>query len=351
MQKALAAGDRERLKLVTIIDILDQVIDRSPQQALQVLDVAEERARRLNEPCWLLFYQQLRAELHLFYLVDMKAGLDVAARALVEARKPEYQHCPTISGVMSALINAYVYIDPIGYYQHIIDAIDLIENTMQPDPIQYLELELKRALIEAAGGNIPHARKVAFACLAAVPNDGILLLDAYTALCEVMRMGRDYETGLRYAQLGTEKSGNGPRRNVRRIMSQFWGYHALFAHHTGDAHTADHYYKLALRADQLLQVEPFYTVSALLADYRTACADYVSARQLLAKTIAGTQAAGSLYAECVARAKHCRVLGLLGELTTADVQAARDATKHLIAPQRVLAYLDHLEAGDYKEWT
>ncbi len=350
IQRAQENGDRERLRLVTLVDIMDSVLDRSPSQALQILDECDRLAKALDEPCWMLFYRQLRAEVHTFFHVDMRTGLDVAARAVVEARKPEYRECPTRAGLMSTLINAYVYIDPVGYHQQIIDTIDLIENEMQPDALLRVELEMKRAVVEAAYGNVQHALQLAYECLAASPHNGVLRLDAYTALCEVLRISKDFSTGLHYAELGVEAALKHERHNIKRVLSQFWAYYTLCAYQTGDAQTAETYYKKASNSANLLNIEPFYTVPALLADYQTARGDYAKADGHFQEAIAGTDAAGSVYASCIARAKRCRVLGLSGQLTEAALQNAREHTENLVAPQRLQRYLDRLAAGDYAEW-
>ena len=121
--QARANGDALRLRLVQIVYEADLHRETDPDRMLGLIEEGRALARRLAEPWWALFYDDRRAGALMKYKGDAVAGLELAVRNALEARKPLYQQFPWRFRVHDHLIVGYLNTDPAGYAAQIREAL------------------------------------------------------------------------------------------------------------------------------------------------------------------------------------------------------------------------------------
>src|SRR5271166_6017322 len=92
--EAHARGDLQRLRLVRLVYEADLHRETNPDRMLALIDEGRRLARELKEPWWTLFYDDRRAGALMKYKGDAQAGLELAVRNALEARKPQYENFP-----------------------------------------------------------------------------------------------------------------------------------------------------------------------------------------------------------------------------------------------------------------
>src|SRR5205807_9074648 len=85
----------------------------------------------------------------LYYLRDCRHVLEPAVQNALEARKPLYDEFPQRISIQSDLIASYLFIDPLGYVDLILQALEYVESQIRPEwesYYRYLFLEHRRTL-------------------------------------------------------------------------------------------------------------------------------------------------------------------------------------------------------------
>ncbi|HEX9998583.1 MAG TPA: hypothetical protein VGB45_15695 [Abditibacterium sp.] len=116
-------GDFERLRLVEILEEAQSYPNEDPDARLALYQTGRELAAQLIEPWWVVVFEYWKSETLLYYKADPEGALQIAAKMVVETRKPIYAAQPERVGLSLNFIAAYSKIDPIGYEKPIRDAI------------------------------------------------------------------------------------------------------------------------------------------------------------------------------------------------------------------------------------
>ena len=131
--QARAAGDNRRLRLVELVFEADQHRETSPDQMLSLIEEGRQLARQLGESWWALFFDDRRAGALMKYKGDAIAGLELAVRNALEARKPLYEQFPWRFRIHDHLVVGYLHTDPVGYADEIRQVLDWLATQVQPE--------------------------------------------------------------------------------------------------------------------------------------------------------------------------------------------------------------------------
>ena len=114
-----ATGDSERLALTDVYQEAWQLQETDTEQSLALFTRGRNEARRLNEPWWVLFFENLRLETLVGYIEDFARALPLVVELMVQFNAPggrthEFRHW-----VLRNILHTYISIDAFGYRSEI----------------------------------------------------------------------------------------------------------------------------------------------------------------------------------------------------------------------------------------
>lgn len=342
---AKQAGDKPRQELAALPRRAWAVYETDTRQAEVLLREARALADQLGEPCWQLYTDTMLIDLYLGYRGDVSAGLSMAVRTAVEARKPAYKGCPMLGRVYWLLTSAYSQIDPVGYAAKIFEALDYAESKVALDVDSWQLFMFQRAYVLIMQERLDEAFQAAQSYMERVEHMPAGFQNACTAagcrlLCLIGFQCSDWLELARYAEQGALAAQRAP--NTKRHSAEFALWQAVCARKMGDETAARRQYTVAV-ADmgKLDNLSSEYYYQALCA-YLEAGGNYENALHVRGRELDGMIASGSVYRECQCRLERCRLLVLLGLPNAAERAAARAAAQKLIDPAAFLQKLERV---------
>ncbi len=317
------------------------------ERALALFNEGAELARRLQEPCWELFFDYWAAETYIFYLTDYKNGLDRAVKTAARAHKDAYLPCPVRARVYYTLVYAYFLIDSLGYEDKIREMLAYMQREIPLDTdtlqrMQYIKAGLAFALedydtceqeiqvymdmsigndhresggynmlrrIAYARGDIKLAFSFAFQFEQRSRYSRLQNSVSHSLLCQgayAQMLGQPE----RAAQLIAQGKAHHERYGLKRMSTYF--DHLCLYHELLEEHEES----LRLRKEQLAEATEIDSI------------DYLSYVHL----------------------QYLRLRGRMGLELTEALQAARACTDKLLKPQQFLDKLKRIEDGDYRQY-
>ncbi|HKZ69171.1 MAG TPA: hypothetical protein VJ020_03770, partial [Anaerolineales bacterium] len=272
---------------------------------------------------------------------DCETALELATRATVEARKPQYNQLPQRICLHEDLIGAYLYSDPAGYAAQLREALDYMEREIGPDYECRLCLKSKQASFAFCLDRIDEAFDLAQNFLAMSQQSAHHTASALTHLCEIAYRRQDFKSLSEWAAAGevaAHKSG------AKRPFVEFLAWQAAAARRKGDDKQAAIFYQSAVaQASQLGAILDTAYYDALI-DYHESAGELEPALRLRERELNGLIGKGQTYAECQCRLKRLRLMARLGKPFTGELADAREAASRLRNPAPVLEQLDQIDA-------
>jgi hypothetical protein len=340
-RRAYASKDSERIRLVNLTTMAEQVADDDPDRALGLLAEGRELAARLGEPWWVLYIDHWRTQHLLYRKQDYNAAREVVVPAVVEARKEQYERLPQRICLHEDLIRVYLGADPAGHAAQIAAALDYMVGQITPD------LECRRChqamLISFAieSGRLDQAADAALRYLEISQHYDHHLAHAYASLCEVAYLRGDWPGLYGWAESGEPVAKRDGQRDTR---AELLAWQALAAAQLGDQQSARRLYRSATSvAARASTVFDHWYYDALCA-YQSLEGSYERALELRRRQLATLIDKGRTIDEFRCRLELCRLLSLLGQPLAADVAAARAVAGRLIDPAPALEQLERLES-------
>lgn len=334
----------ERVRLPDCFSQARKYMEKAPQQSLALLDQGRLLAEKLTEPFWVLFFDYWRCEMYTFYIEDLRAGMDLAVRVAVEARKPLYKQCPVLPRVYRILLDSYVLSDPIGYEDKIRETIAYMQNEIMLDYDTHCLLETRIARLADALEDRDELKAATLRYLALSEHNGFQKSSAYLDLCYISYREGDLEATLDYA---FEAETWARRFNRKRRISSALSWQALVARKRGDEETAERLFRQALAQAEELGVPPSYYEP--LCEFHEAGGQADNALKLRDRQINELAGKGYNHDECELRLKRCRLLGRMGLPLDDEIAEARKAGDRLLKPARFLAKLNRVLQGNFSE--
>lgn len=344
-EDAIANGDEDRAQMVFLLRQVVQLISFNTERALGYLDELDDVLRRVDEPCWVLLSANLRWEL-LMMRNDFSAMLDVSAKATVEARKPRYDSCEERIDTHVSLATSYMYLDPLGYREKILDVLVYLLKQNLPNHI-LVDVYTRWSFVETINENYDEAERYANLAMDSVDeeNDRSALISCYTAWCGLELQRKNFARVIDYGARGMDLT---LASHFQPYFFQFQAWSVLAYQKNGDDAHARLLYVLSLQKMKQPGLDVPYVVPALLSVYCVEINDLEQALDFARQSL--TLSGRSPYALAFAHVVLCYVLGVRDELQAQHLNEARDVINRLIAPQKLLDKIERVRQGDYTIW-
>jgi hypothetical protein len=137
---ALRTGDEKRQELGRIFDLFASNQRPNPEKAIAYIQTGQRLSIEREQPYWELLFD------YWFYTCSARAVGDVDAitRLFIKANNTIYRDCPIIGRIYTALIEAYVWEDPISYAKDAREAIDYTVNKVPLSEESYLRIMVSK---------------------------------------------------------------------------------------------------------------------------------------------------------------------------------------------------------------
>jgi hypothetical protein len=342
---ARARGDEERLRLVALIYEADQHRETNPDRMLVLLDEGRHLARRLGEGWWTLFYDDRRAGALMKYKGDAQAGLELAVRNALEARKPVYESFPWRFRIHDHLIVGYLNTDPMGYATEIREALTYLERDVPVEGSpKYLVLARRRWL---AGELSEHdeAEQLAHRALAMAASDHDQAtarshaVFCFSHLCEIAYRRQDWQGLEEQAVVGEQLA-----RQMGHLLelAEFLMWQALIARRACDPMLSTRLSQQAKRRVAQLGMPPDHIWFDALCAYHNEGGELAEELAARDAELALLRNKGRWAAESRCRMERCRLRARLGLPVAEELAAARAVIARLRKPEPVLEELEQI---------
>jgi hypothetical protein len=338
-------GDEARLRMATVHHEAYDLREIDPHRALALYEEGHRLARTFKEPWWTLFYDHWRATALLFFLRDFSGVLDLAVRATLEARKPQYQQFPFRFSVQRNLISAYLGIDPAGYAGVVSEALAYLEGEISREGEDKYLLQGSKAEYAFERGDWETARRMCEQSLAwaAVEDDRGMAEHTsvfdYSMLCEVEWKVGDWTALAEHADVG---EGLARRVGHTLELSEFLLWQALLARRAGDEARARRLCRRATGRVSRMRMPPDVFYHDALCAYYEANGDLERSLQARDEELALLRNKGRIAYEARVHVHRCRLLARLERLSGDEVTVARAAADRLRDPAPYHAELEEI---------
>jgi tetratricopeptide (TPR) repeat protein len=321
-----------------------QILETETDRALAFFQQARETATQINAPCYAIFFWLWCCETYIHYYADLDQALDIATKIVVEARKPQYQNCPSLCWAYRSLADVYSIVDPVGYADKIRETLDFIEANIPIDFDTYCLLEYRRAIVSFALDDPSKAREFALSYLGRCESSNFRKVDAYILLCRFSYALGDFDATQQYAIL-TEQHAN--RRNRINSLVEAWAWRALIAQKKGQLDIARQFYRKASAKFAEYDFQLWLTYGTIMSDYYVLSEQPAKAIDMARRTLSATKGSGRRLETCKCHLQLCLTLARLEMPYGVELADARAAATMLIDPSTYLQKLDRIQHGDF----
>ncbi len=335
-------NDNDRIRLATIFDEAYKSWETDPDHAFALIMEGRDLAKMLSEEWWVLFYEHWRLQWLLYCKPDYREILDLAVKAALEARKPQYADLPQRICLQEDLIAAYLEIDPVGYAEKIEQALDYVDKEIVPGTQCQLCVANRRTTFELDKGNLKAARDCGLQAVSFAESNFFShhAAGAYSSLCNIAYLEEDFDSLAEWAEAGEELSRHAERKS---LIAEFLLWKALLARRSGEDDQAGRLHRQATTRISRLLKPPEESYLDVLAYYHEMGGRLGHALRVREKELEQIQGKGMVAYECQVHIKKCRLLKQLGRLQPEDLREARHRAKMLKKPQRYLDEIDLIE--------
>ncbi|MBX9678600.1 MAG: hypothetical protein K2X38_07530 [Gemmataceae bacterium] len=337
-QRARAEGDVERAALLDDFQSALETKDTDPDRTLSLLEQSRAKAKVLDEPKWMLFFDHWILQTQLFFRRDYRNLLDHAVKASMEACKSVHRDLPQRVCIHEDLIHAYVGIDPVGYADRIAKALDFMKGEAHPHAeCQHCILGC-RASFESEMGRFDASREIGEEKLRKALDEGSdhHSANAYSHLADLAVKRQDWEAAL---ELAKQMESRAQRSDRDAVQSQALVYQALALRKLGREEEALVRYGRAVARIKRLAI-PSNEIYATIAHFYESAGDDAKALRFREKQFKVHGNRGRLLHDFRNLKERCRLLARLGRLQESDVAEARAAAAKLRHAEKYLAELD-----------
>jgi hypothetical protein len=343
--EARAQGDEERLRLVELVFEADQHRERNPDRMLALIDEGRHLARQLGEGWWTLFYDDRRAGALMKYKGDAQAGLELAVRNALEARKPAYESFPWRFRIHDHLIVGYLNTDPVGYATEIREALAYLERDIPAEGSPKYLLLARRRWLAGELGEHDEAELLARRALSMAASDSDQAtarshaVFCFSHLCEIAYRRHDWQGLAEHGALGEELA-----RQVGHILElgEFLMWQALLARRSRNERRGVWLSVQAKRRVGQLGMPPDHIWFDALCAFHEQAGELKEELEARDAELALLRNKGRWAAESRCRIERCRLRAKLGLDVATELTAARAVIGRLRKPEALLKELERI---------
>jgi hypothetical protein len=339
--KAQRSGAITQLRMV---EFYNQVLfsrEEEPQQAIALCRQGKAIAEALHDAHWLMLFDYEIATTMLYYANEQAAMLPIIVRLSVEIHKPVFKDFPLKVAIYRLLIEAYLYLDPVGYADDIHKSVDYMERELRLDQDTRRNLDWQRSAVALARDDLDTAEHAALRSLEHSAGFDFGMAGAYTLLCAIMFRKHDETRLMEYAREG-EFAAQRSSRDERLSEMQMW--QAYGTRKRGDTKEANRLYGIVQRRVGEMQRRLEYFYYDALCAFHEVGGEFDQAVGVRERELQNCLEAGNTFEQVRCHLERCRLLKMMGLLSpdSTAIALARDAMGKLKTPDFFLAKLDRV---------
>ncbi len=347
------ARDSERLALADIFRAAGDSKETDTERSFALFTRGRDEARRLNEPWWVLFFENWRLNSLASDAEDFARALPLAVELMVRFNAADGRAHECRESVLENVLYTYTSIDPLGYREEIERSIAYLDGEIARGPNSArLVLYGRWMYYLSATERWEDAYDIALRSLGLGDqsrDSGLRTWFGAWALFELCRICRglgrlDELAG--HAEHMEELSAK--HADLRRTLADAWLWRAFTQRAKGDERDGSHCFHRGMRVLAELELRDSICAEPLAA-YQEACGDLKAAVGVRDREIAEVTKKGTLHRICQAHVERCRLLARAGELAPADLVAARLTASKLRVPGRFLEKLERIARNECAE--
>lgn len=305
------------------------------QDKLKEATSGRDYAAEVGEAWFEMLFQHFRLQRLLFWETDYDKALEEAVAATVRMRDETFRDFPQRICLHEDLISAYLGIDPVGYAGLIEQALNYMEQEMQPDVSCRFCLLAHRFELQLACGQKQQARDVAETYLVQSENQNDHhWSDACLKLCQISFQQQDWESLHRWSRVGEDVA----RRNKKtEDVMEHLAWQAVAQAELGNSAEATRLFNASLATESNRMPETTYDAHV---GYHEAMGQLADAAAVRTRQIEAMRNSGQMHFLALAHIDHCRLLAKSGQPIDEAQAAAEAAINHQKEPalyQRWLA--------------
>jgi hypothetical protein len=318
-----------------------------PDEAFAVFQEGEALAKRLNDPCWELFFQYWCAEMLFYHKVDQQAALDYAIRIATRAYKEQYLECPIRSRVYFVVADIYYAIDFFSYQDKIREMLDYLQNEVPMDSDTDLRARHMRAEFEMEFERFDEAQRLVEEYMPDAHGNEFRLRSGYNMLRRIAYARGHIQMALDYS-LQTDLYAE--RTQSQGIIASQKLWQAVYHKRLGNDALARtcHLNGIDLHERYALPRWPGYYDA--LCEYLELNSEPERALSLRETQLEDMQEHHSIHNESVSHLDYCRLLGRLGKPLDDALKAAHTIAQRMTQPDLYLERLKKIEDGQYYDF-
>lgn len=233
---AYASDDETRLEMVHLFWQMLEELTTNPELSLQYGTQSRHIADMIGDKWFVQLINHWELQTKYGYIGDYTGTLDLATKAAVEVRLPEYQGFPQRICIHEDLISAYFQEDPIGNRDRVKQALDYMEREVDPSVECFQCLSgLKLDFVRETGTH-DETLKAAQIALATNEDSEHHQSTIYLTMVEVAYEQRNWENLLKWA-IEAESNARKADRENRLVAVLVWL--AVHAQHIQQQDRAD----------------------------------------------------------------------------------------------------------------
>ncbi len=316
-------------------------MEDDPQTALNYCMQSRQLADLLDDKWFQQLLNHWELQARFAFLGDYNGTLDIATKAAVEVRLPEYQALPQRICLHEDLISAYVQQDPIGNKDLIQNALDYMEQEVSPNVECYICLNSLKLNFARTNGTPADTIQAGLNALSVAEGSPHHLTHVYTILVESAYETKQWDKFLSWA-IEAESNARKSERDSYIATTLIWL--ALHAQRTANDMQAQSLFQqgehCAKRYGAFLGKQ-YYTAVTAYHEMGGRLADALNAQETYLEQVVGK---AKPFTECLTYLEIIRLKKELGQAYDTEVTTLKERVHDLKAPRYMLDKLDKLTA-------
>ena len=143
-RNALMRADEKQQELANLFDLFANNQKRNRDAAIDYLARGQQLAKERNSPFWELLFDYW----HYSMTTRGSGDIDKIMHLFIKANHMPYRECPILGRIYAAMIDAYVWADPISYAPEIREAINYTTETIPISEETYQRILIAKIRME-----------------------------------------------------------------------------------------------------------------------------------------------------------------------------------------------------------
>jgi hypothetical protein len=341
-------GDVERLKLADQFHDTFRYRETNPEFQFELLTRLRDESRKLNEPWWVLFFEEWRLAALTADLHDFVRGHELAMELMVRFSGAEGRAHPMSVSAYTSVLYTYTQVDPVGHKDTLQKGFSYLDQQIAMEPVnQRFVLFYRWTDFLCELNQWPEAYEKAQEFLAMVDRgtkeDSIWwrcwVLFLLCQICDALSRVGELAS---YAQDMAKRSAMGGQ--LLRTRAAGWVWLAVTQRLTGKEQDAARSFLKGL--GYLKEVKTRDEVCAdAAAKYYALGRDWAGAIGVRDRELTAVAKNGMLHRCCLVQMERCRLLAQAGELSSADIEQAKQAIAKMRVPEWYLGNLAQIQSS------